>query len=458
MKPHLGSVRVRLALWYTVTLGVLLVTFSGGVYAFVHLYLTRHVEVDLGDQLATVVRTLGVQLDELGELDEHGAVTRFEVRVDSEIAYRSRDWQAAQLWHALESATHQRHWSWRSSDGHPYRLGSETVELDSRSHQVTVAVSEQAVRETLGALRVTLSIGIPVALAIALLGGYFLADRVLAPVKAITERACEITAERLSDRLPVENPDDEFGRLATVFNGVLTRLEDSFERLRRFTADASHELRTPLTAMRSVGEVALHDNLDAPAYRNVIGSMLEEADRLAHLVDGLLTLTRADCGRVRLRRERLDLSELAREVAEFLRVLAEERNQTLVVKVVDGVHALADRDTVRCALGNILDNAIKFAPTDGQVTVVVRHMSGVEAAVEVIDNGPGIPEKEREKVFERFYRVDQVPARETGGAGLGLAIARWAIEANGGRIEIASQEGRGSAFCIMLPSIGTEAV
>src|SRR5204862_6589265 len=163
-------------------------------------------------------------------------------------------------------------------------------------------------------------------------GGYVLARRALAPVDRMAERARSINAERLNDRLPVDNPDDELGRLATVFNETLTRLESSFDQMRRFTADASHELRTPLTAIRSVGEVGLPGHRDEAAYREIIGSMLEEVDRLALLVDRLLTLSRADTGQAKPSADVVDISEMAKELAEQLSVLAEEKNQTITVQ------------------------------------------------------------------------------------------------------------------------------
>src|SRR5262245_15199017 len=170
-----------------------------------------------------------------------------------------------------------------------------------------------------------------------------------------------IHAQRLNDLLPVDNPDDELGRLATVFNETLTRLESSFEHMRRFTADASHELRTPLTAIRSVGEVGLRGKRDVAAYREIIGSMLEEVDRLAHLVDRLLTMSRADLGQTRLALEPVDLHELAAEVAAQLDVLAEEKQQSIAIEHSGPVRSMGDRMVLRQALLNLLDNAIKYS-------------------------------------------------------------------------------------------------
>src|ERR1044071_6760292 len=165
-------------------------------------------------------------------------------------------------------------------------------------------------------LGLILAFGLPLAVLLAALGGFTLASRALAPIERMTERARLITAERLTDRLPVHNPDDELGRLAAVFNETLARLQRSFDQMRQFTADVSHELRTPLTALRSVGEVGLRGHRDEAAYRGIIGSMLEEVDRLALLVDRLLTLSRADTGAEKLSMDVVDVNALAEEVAE----------------------------------------------------------------------------------------------------------------------------------------------
>jgi len=194
----------------------------------------------------------------------------------------------------------------------PYRVMSGGARIGGRPVLVQVARSEGPVAQNLNQLIYILLLGLPGAVAISGLGGYLLARRALAPIDRMSERARSINAERLNDRLPVDNPDDELGRLATVFNDTLMRLESSFEQMRRFTADASHELRTPLTAIRSVGEVGLRGKRDETAYREIIGSMLEEVDRLALLVDRLLMLSRADIGRANLSTDLVDIPELAK--------------------------------------------------------------------------------------------------------------------------------------------------
>jgi heavy metal sensor kinase len=294
----------------------------------------------------------------------------------------------------------------------------------------------------------------PFAAAFAGIGGYILTGRVLAPIDRIIERARTISAEHLSDRLPVDNPDDELGQLAGVLNDTFSRIDRSFRELRRFTSDASHELRTPLTAIRSVGEVGLRTSNDERAYRDIISSMLEEVDRLSRMVDDLLTLSRADIGALRVKREDVKLQDLAREVIDFLIVLAEEKNQSLAMEVEDPAEALVDRRLIRHAIINLVDNAIKYGPTGSTVRLRVKTIRGCPA-LEVSDSGPGIPPEDCDHVFERFYRVDKARSRKKDGAGLGLAIAKWAVEANGGRIELETEEGAGSLFRIVLPATQT---
>ncbi len=335
----------------------------------------------------------------------------------------------------------------------PYRILTGKKNLGKATLVIQVAASESAMREYLRELLFVMLLGLPLAAAIAGLGGYTLARRALAPVDLMAERARTITAERLKERLPVDNPNDEFGRLATVFNQTLTRLESSFDQMRRFTADASHELRTPLTALRSVGEIGLRAKREPAEYREIIGSMLEEVDRLSLLVDRLLTLSRADTGESLLSRDRVDLGGLAEEVTTQLDVLAEEKQQSLSVKVEGPLSCLGDRMVLRQALLNLVDNAIKYSPVGASITVRVSQSPDGAAMLDVSDTGPGIPVEQQQRVFDRFYRVDRSRSRENGGGtGLGLSIARWAVEVNGGQLTLENRDQPGATFRITLPN------
>src|SRR5262245_14649751 len=440
------SIRVRLTLWYAAALSAVLALYAGGVFAFLRHSLSADLDQRLSDDREVAEQML--------ERTAGGAIGwRAEPEDDDDDAAGGR-WLEVRspqgtLLYARPSGI--------PADG-PVRRLSAPYTIDGLPVVLRVARSEEPLRHELRELLGIMGAGFPFAVAIAGLGGYVLARRALAPLGRMADRARTITAERVGERLPVEKRGDELGQLADVCNETFARLERSFEQLRRFTADASHELRTPLTAMRSVGEVGLREHRDAVAYREIIGSMLEETDRLGRLVEGLLTLSRADGGSVPLKRETVDLAELARDVAGHLGVLAEEKQQSVRVEASGPVATLADRLVVRQALINLVDNAVKYTPPGGSVRIVVRN-GGPGPTIEVVDSGPGIPPDHRDRVFDRFYRIDKARSRDLGGAGLGLSIARWAVEAHGGRIDLESVEGRGATFRITLTrAAGSESV
>jgi heavy metal sensor kinase len=331
--------------------------------------------------------------------------------------------------------------------GVPIRVLSRRSYIVDRPVTIQVARSEAAMQAELRELSLILIFGLPVGVVIAGLGGYTLARRALAPIEQMTERARTITAERLSDRLPVADPEDEMGRLASVFNETLGRLEGSFDQMRHFTADVSHELRTPLTAIRSVGEVGLRGHRNEASYRSIIGSMLEEVDRLSQLVDRLLTLSRASTHQATFSRDTVDVGELAEDVVSHLGVLAEEKSQTLSIEKVGTPRAHADRLVLRQALINLVDNAIKFTPAAGRIRLRLSETPSL-VVVDVIDTGPGVPTDAHDHIFDRFYRSN---GNEVAGTGLGLSLARGGVEAIGGRLTLEHSGPEGSTFRITVP-------
>lgn len=456
-------IRVRLTLHYTGVLAAALLVYGGGLY----LELRQHGFADLDRRL---------------QEDIEAAVLRIEVGSDGRLR-----WLAASGDRDVPEEPEGGHWVevWTSSGervlqaatGAPLDIGgppqpdggqSTPQSITLRTARVRVltrearvagvplrvraAISESAMRWQLRELLRDLALLFPAVLGLAAAGGYMAARRALRPLSEMAARAHRITAERLADRLPVGARQDELSALGAAFNEAFARLERSFEQLRRFTADASHELRTPLTALRSVGEVGLGAERGAAEYREVIGSMLEEVDRLTRLVDSLLKLSRADAGQFALHPEPLDLGELAREVVTHLAVLAEDRGQLLEVEA-GPAPVRGDRIVLRQALINLVDNAIEHSPRDAAIQVRSGRRE-VSSFVDVADSGPGIPREHQDRVFDRFYRVDPGRSRDRGGAGLGLAVARWAVEAHGGRIELESDEGKGSTFRIVLPAAG----
>ena len=449
------SVRVRLALWYVGVMVVVLAVYIAAVFELVRTnasgVLDEQLRVDFdwaSDMLAQRPDGTIAPYDETGEGDSPWLQVwsvNGQLLYDTPEARRNpvpaSDQLAVKADEQIVTVP---------GVSPPYRILSGPSRIGGQPVVVQVARSELTITQSMKQLLFVLLLGLPFGVAAAGLGGYSLARRALAPVDRMSERARLITAERLKERLPVDNPDDERGRLATVFNETLTRLESSFEQMRRFTADASHELRTPLTVIRSVGEVGLRGRRDEVAYREIIGSMLEEVDRLARLVDRLLMLSRADTGQSKLSTDIVDLSELADEVAAQLGVLAEEKQQSITLERTGAPRWTGDRLVLRQALLNLVDNAIKYSPVGGRITIRVAE-SPAAAVVEVSDTGPGIPEELQSRIFDRFYRLDKSRSRDNGGTGLGLSIAKWAVEVNGGQLTLEKTNGVGSTFRITLP-------
>jgi len=310
--------------------------------------------------------------------------------------------------------------------------------------------------ETLELFGTVLAAGIGAAFLLSIGGAYLLARAALKPVEAVTSAAREMGEGDLSKRLPVANPRDEVGRLATTINALLSRLEAAFvrreealERQRRFAADASHELRTPLTAIsghaRMLDEWALEE--DPERTKRSVGVIRREAGRMRNLVESLLALTRGDEG-ARLEIGRHDLGAVAEEAAQAARDAAEGKVSIEYVPPEREVQATFDRGRVLQAASILLDNAVKYTPEGGSVAVRLRE-EDARATLEVSDTGVGIPEDELPLVFERFHRTD--PSRADGGAGLGLSIARQIAESHGGEIRVRSAPGEGSTFTLLLP-------
>jgi heavy metal sensor kinase len=435
-----GSVRLRLTLWHAGALTLALLLYAGLALGFLRDRLSHDVNMLLEQDITVAGAMLEI---------DNGKAHWERHDNDAPEARVARPWvevldsKGQVLFRALELEQELR-------GGEPMRWLDRRTTIDEKQVTIRAARSLRPMRRELAELALGLGLGLPLAVGFAGGFGYLLAKRALAPIGRMAESARAITAERLHARLAVANPRDELGQLATVFNQTLDRLERSFDQLRRFTADASHELRTPLTALRSVGEVGLRMERSPQAYREIVGSMLEEVDRLTRLIDSLLTLSRADGGQARLERVEVDLGALAAEVVQQMEVLAEEKGQALTLDAQPGLGARADRLVLRQALTNLIDNAIKYSPAGGRIDVVVR-ADATQRELSVADQGPGVPPHERDRIFERFYRIDKNRSRELGGVGLGLAIARWGVEAHGGRIELTDAPAGGSLFRMFIP-------
>ena len=468
----LETVRSRLTLWYVTILAAILVV----VIALIYVLLARALYVRVDDSLHAVVRIAATSLtNDLHEGQDQDDAAR---STSSELASRQHmlaiyDGRGRLLGEAG-----------REDDivvplppvneipaGEPALLTIvETDDLDDRHRLavqritvqpfgvdfiVVVGSSLEPTDEELESLRGILAYVVPLSLVIAGIGGWFLAGRSLAPVVTMADRARRIGVENLSERLPVANPRDELGLLAGTFNELLGRLEGSLVQQRQFMADASHELRTPVTIARTAASVALQQpSREEPEYREALEIIEQETTRLSRIVDDMFTLTRADAGNYPLREQPMYLDEVVDDVVRKARIVATTRGVSIACETEHPAPFTGDEDLVRRLLINVLDNAIRYSPTGGAVRVALDR-SASSYAVSISDQGPGIADEVQPRIFERFYRVDAARTHDgisDGGAGLGLALARWIAREHGGDVTLAASSRLGSTFVITLPA------
>lgn len=463
------NLRARLTLWYASELAVLLVLAWGATSVVLFSQFRNQLDRLGAEEIETVEKllfftpdgTLRLPDDFENNRESKGMIASFvEVRSPlGSVLFRNErlgDRALGGMPMLGEGVKGYSPRSIRLSDGNHVRLMSRAYDLDGYQLVIRLAHSEEPMHSLLRDLVVVSTLTLPLMLVAAGFAGYSLAGRMLSPIEEMVNRVRKITAERLSERLPNGGIDDELGRLARVFNDTLARLEQAFDQLRRFTSDCSHELRTPLALIRNLGEVGLHKNGTCDEYRDVIGSMLEEVYRLTTLVDDLLAIARAGSGSLRLEREVVPLMAVAREAAYLFDVLIEEKSLRLVLEGDEHAEVEGDSLFLRQTLANLIHNAVKYSPIGETVSIRVRNGASDCVCVEVQDHGPGIPSEDRDRVFDRFYRADKSGQREFGGAGLGLSIAKWVVEAHGGSIELVSVAGEGCTFRISLPRLRRE--
>ena len=324
---------------------------------------------------------------------------------------------------------------------------------DGTRYRVEVGTSAAPLEATLRRLLGMLAVGLPVTVAVAVAGGFVLVRRALDPVERITRKAQEITQHNLSERLPVVRSGDELERLSVALNHMIARLQEAIDGSKQFVADASHELRTPLTVMRGELEGLAQDRQLGRETRETLGSVLEEVERLAEIVDSLFALSRLDAGEASAEWRRFDLAELASTTAEQMSLLATDKNVSVACHSAAGVMVEGDPARLKQVIVNLLDNAIKYTAAGGRVRLSVRREQD-SAVLEVADDGIGIPAEALPHVFKRFFRVDSSRSREQGGAGLGLAIVKSICSAHGAEIEVVSAVGKGSTFRLRQPLAG----
>lgn len=461
------SIRFRLTLWYLVTLALILLLFSTFIYLSISKRLYEEVDRELlaiaeavaSPTLEPFRKSAPTVLDQILEDFIGPNVADKFVQIsspDGKIFSSSKNLQnislpmdkASLIISGMGNSTYHTHHNLLR-----YPIRSITMPVMENGHIVQVVQVGMLLDYTsdiLEKLLIIFAVSIPLSLIMLWYAGWFLAGRALKPVELITTSARKISAENLGHRLETINPNDEIGRLAKTFNVTLDRLENAFNRTRQFSTDVSHELRTPLTILRGETEVGLRFGGDVDELKNILRSNMEEINRMSDIIDDLLELSRADEGKLVLDPVPVELHELLQDICTTAAPDAREKRIVLDMPNVESLHVTGDPARLRQIFLNLIDNAIKYTPCDGKVSLAVDSEPGW-AKVSVTDTGPGIPEKDLPHIFEQFYRVDKARNRNDGGSGLGLSLVRALSEAHGGKVELFSLPGSGCTFTVFLP-------
>lgn len=452
------TLRARLTAWYTLLMALALLLFGGFLYFRLESSLLAQIDATLQVAATQALASLdeengrpafqNTDFSQLaaGRMSQAGFAVRL-VAPDGTVQDGLGDFGQVPVWVPTSAG-----YRTLGKEEARWRVYSQPVQASGTSSAtwLQVAQSLAPVQDALESLRTQILWGLPLVLLLAGLGGYWMADRALRPMDRITRTAQAISASQLSQRIGYTGPQDEVGRLAATFDRMLDRLQAAFEHERRFTADVAHELRTPLTALKGRIGVIRSRPRTVAEHESALDDLEQEVDRLIRLSADLLLLARLDQGRLPWQPQPVDLSELLHVVAEQALPLAEARGVNLTDETPVGLSIMGDPDYLVRLFLNLVDNAVKYTPSGGRVLL----RAGREAKtawVAVSDTGPGIAPEHVPHLFERFYRVDEARSRNSGGAGLGLAIAYEIARWHGGTIEVQSEPGRGTTFTVHLP-------
>jgi heavy metal sensor kinase len=456
------SVRVRLTLWYAGVLALSLIAFAIAIYYAAGNIFHERQDESLRSTAQTVASAYVEEFGEAHSVSKAGEVVLAEITFPNRYVQLTDNagntiatsenlaGSSIAIPAAVLADARARGFSHATVSG--LRVTVVPLSSDQTLGYAVVAEPLSVIEDGLRELRRDLFAGVFLVLLLASAGGYFLARKSLAPIASMNSQTQRISAENLSARLDVTNSRDELGRLATTINDLLARLENSFKEQQRFIADASHELRTPLAVLRGETEVALGKTRTVEEYEQSLSLIQDEAERLSRIVEDLFILARQPINtRAALSKERLSLNDAITDCARAAQVLAFRKGVRLKLEKDSPSIALnGDEELIRRMILNLLDNAVKYTPAGGEISLALARQNG-SAEIVVRDTGIGIPEAAQPRVFDRFYRVDKARARAMGGAGLGLSIAQWIVEVHGGAIKLASTPGQGSTFTVVLP-------
>ena len=458
------SFRSRLTLWYLAFFSLLFLLFS----LFLHSVLARALEHRLDESLSVEANTAAALLeDEFVEMKGDPVRASSEVLADLRLHGSSVVFLAGTRLlgastpvppgeladiaaHAAADPKPDLIVALPRAGPHGARAAVHRTTLGGQPCLVLAVQPLDEVAADLAVLRRVLLLALPLMIGLAGIGGYWLTNRNLAPLTWMAEQTRRITHSNLETRLEIGAAAEELVVLSASFNELLSRLDQSFDHMRRFVADASHELRTPISIIRGEADVALSNDRSAAEYKQALALILDESRRLSRLVDDLLNLARADAGRVKLQVQEFYLNDLLAECCRSVQTLAGARHISLECLCRDDVAFRGDEELIRRMVMNLIDNAIRYTPEGGRVTAAIETTSA-GVALRISDTGAGIAPEAAPHVFERFYRGDKARSRQDGGFGLGLAIVKWIAESHHGSVELASAPGAGSTFTVTLP-------
>jgi len=450
------SLRTRLTVWYSAWLLLALVLFSATILWLHWRFMLRQADESLD---ALSIAAANVIADELAEHDtltqaaqEMLGVVRHKDYVLTVLDGDGRplaDVPITMPVNVVSRPPVRRGETVTDAQGHAWRVRLRSASARGQQFTVAIAAPMREVEEHWRVLAQACALGIPFVMLVVAAGGWWLGRRGLRPLQVMADQARNITARTPDTRLAVTNAGTELDAVATSFNHVLDRLAVALVTQRRFMADASHELRTPVSIIRTVTDVTLgQTSREELEYRDALTVVGEQTTRLTRLVDDMLVLARADGGGYPIMRAEVDIDAVVLDCVRDFKSSAEAKD-IRISSEVRPVSAVADQTLLRRLIGNLLSNAIAYTPAGGTVKVAILEEPGA-ISIHVADSGPGIPPQDRERVFERFVRLD--PSRSEGGAGLGLAIARWIAEAHGGQLQLLRSDDHGSVFAASIPA------
>lgn len=462
---NVRSIRFRLTVWYAALLTTLLMLFGSFVYFTLDRFLESSLRESLSKEAATIGEALLKKIGETGdafvanEIEEHFAprITSHFLRVtrmDGSILYQSGPPENGAFEPAqIPAAQLDEPDSWREEQlpgGKKILMyGMTYVDPATNRYAIQAGAPDDQVSGVLRSLLFSLAGAFPVIVGASIGGGYLLMRKALKPLDEIAMAAEKITSRNLNERMPGVQTGDELEKLATSLNRMMARLDESFQHIHRFSADASHEIRTPLAIIRGELEAALNAKTLTPELHETLASALEETERLSRIVEQLLEMTRLEAGEALVELRLFDVAEMTRSTVEQMQLLAVEKRVDLRFDGSEPLHIKGDPIRLKQIVVNLVDNAIKYTPSGGSIRVSSFAVDA-RAVLEVVDTGIGIPEDALPHVFDRFYRVDKARSRQLGGTGLGLAIVKSICSAFGGTVAVQSH-GSGTTFRVELP-------